>query len=152
MKHTIPLELIELEEGNYHLALKSVFDDGTVMTWVIDTGASKTVFDKSLESQYVLVPLEEGMNVRSAGIGAGLLETSLGRLRDFSLEGFRIPSLNVALIDLSHINDLYFHATSRKICGLIGSDLLLKFKAVIDYSRLELTLRSRKRRVDVPEI
>jgi hypothetical protein len=144
MRHTIPLDLIELEEGNYHLAVKAVFDNGEEVTWVIDTGASKTVFDQTLQDKYDPVPLEEGMDVRSAGIGAGQLETSLGRIHGFSLEDFHVPHLNVALIDLSHLNDLYFHATARKICGLIGSDFLLKYKAVIDYPGLKLTLRIRK--------
>ncbi len=146
MKYIIPLELVELEEGNYHLAVKSVFEDGTGLTWVIDTGASKTVFDRTLSSFYIPVPEEAGTKVRSAGIGTGQPETSLGRLRYFSLAEFPIPSLDVALIDLSHINDLYLHAAARTICGLIGSDLLVKYKAVIDYSRLKLTLTAPKHR------
>lgn len=145
MKYTIPLELIELEEANYHLAVTSVFNHGEEHTWVIDTGASKTVFDRALENCYDPIPMEEGMKVQSAGIGAGQLDTSLGRLRPFTLGTLPVDALMVAVIDLSGINDLYFHATARKICGLIGSDFLLKHKAVIDYSRLEVTFRIRKR-------
>ena len=65
---------------------------------------------------------------------------------NWSSSTFPDDDLDVALIDLSHINDLYHHAAARTICGLIGSDLLVKYKAVIDYSRLKLTLTAPKHR------
>jgi hypothetical protein len=144
MKHVIPLELIELEEFNYHLAIKSVFKEGTEALWVIDTGASKTVFDWSLAENYDAIPPEEETIVRSAGIGNDQLDTTLGMLHEFYLGDLLIPPIKVALIDLSHINTLYYHATEKEICGLIGSDFLLENKAVIDYARLKITLNIKK--------
>ena len=145
MKHTIPLELLELAKADYHLTVKSFFKDGEELTWVIDTGASKTVVDRTLSCCYEAETHDEGTEVRSAGIGTGSLDTSTGILHPFSLGDCPVPSLNVALIDLSHINDLYLHAASRKICGLIGCDFLLKHKAVVDYSRMVLILRTGKK-------
>jgi hypothetical protein len=140
MKQIIPLHLVELEAGNYHLTAKSSFSDGSEGLWVIDSGASKTVFDQALQHLYEQVATDEGTQLQSAGIGAGRLETSLGKLLPFTLGSLKVPELQVALIDLSHINKLYFHATEKEICGLIGSDFLLDKKAVIDYGRLELLL------------
>lgn len=139
MPFIIPLELIELEAMNYHLAVSCRFDDGSEGLWIIDTGASRTVFDLGLVAHYDQVETDEEL-VKSAGIGAERLETTLGELHPFSLGEFRIEPLIVALIDLSHINRLYYHATEREICGLIGSDLLMQFNAVIDYRTLQLTL------------
>jgi hypothetical protein len=48
----------------------------------------------------------------------------------------------VVLIDLSHVNDLYRKFTDKRVAGLIGSDFLLKHKAIIDYKRRELVLRN----------
>ena len=125
MKHSIPLELIELEEANYHLAVSCKFIDGGEGLWVIDTGASKSVFDKSLKNHYDPVdPDDQLVAVQSAGIGSDLLDTSMGILHPFRLGKYRVTSLRVALIDLSQINKLYFHATEREICGLIGSYFL----------------------------
>jgi hypothetical protein len=139
MKYSIPLELIELEEANYHLAVPCKFISGGVGLWVIDTGASKTVFDKSLVNFYDPVNPDDQPAVQSAGIGSDLLDTSLAILHPFLLGKYRITSMKAALIDLSHINKLYFHATEREICGLIGSDFLLEQKAIIDYGRLKIT-------------
>ena len=47
----ISIELVELEYHNYHLLVQGKFEDGEKAYWIIDTGASKTVFDKNL-SQY----------------------------------------------------------------------------------------------------
>ena len=140
MTYTIPLQLIELEAGNYHLAAKTSFSDGTEGLWVIDSGASKTVFDQALHHLFEQVETDDGTQLQSAGIGAGRLETSLGRLLPFTLGSLQVQDLQVALIDLSHINKLYFHATEKEICGLIGGDFLLEKKAVIDYGRQQLLL------------
>jgi Aspartyl protease len=140
MKYVIPLELIELEEFNYHLVVKSVFKEGTKALWVIDTGASKTVFDRSLTDNYDAIPLEEETTVHSAGIGSDHLDTALGMLHEFYLGDLLITPMKVALLDLSHINTLYYHVTEKEICGLIGSDFLLENKAVIDYAQLKIIL------------
>jgi hypothetical protein len=140
MKYIIPIHLVELEVENYHITVLSVFKNGTEGLWIIDTGASKTVFNQSLTELYEPVEMNENTQIQSAGIGVGHLETSLGKLMPLTLGTFSVETLPVALIDLSHINKLYFHATQKEICGLIGSDFLLERKAVIDYEKLELVL------------
>jgi hypothetical protein len=140
MKHVIPIILVELESENYHLTVSCRFANGAEGLWVIDTGASKSVFDEALKALYEPLETDENAQIQSAGIGAGRLETTLGKLQPFTLAGLNIESLQVAIIDLSHINKLYFHATEKEICGLIGSDFLLNNKAVIDYGTLELVL------------
>jgi hypothetical protein len=146
MKYVIPLELIELEENNYHLAIKCRFEDDGEGLWVIDSGASKTVFNVSLTQHYDLLAIEEDTSIRSAGIGSDQLDTRLGILHSFSLGTIMVNPLMVALIDLSNINSLYYHATEREICGLIGSDFLLENNAIIDYSKLRLVLSVKKRK------
>ena len=140
MKHDIPLELVELEDQNYHLTVTTRFDDGREGMWIIDSGASKTVFDESLKELYAPVSMDDTIQIQSAGIGEGRLETTLGELSPFLIGEYRHPALQVALIDLSHINKLYYHVTAREICGLIGSDFLLSHRAIIDYGKLELVL------------
>jgi len=140
MKYIIPLELVELEDQNYHLTVVSQFEGGKEGMWIIDSGASKTVFDESLKELYTPVCMDESLQIQSAGIGEGRLETSLGELKPFSIGDYDHPSLQVALIDLSHINKLYYHVTSKEICGLIGSDFLLAHRAIIDYGSMELVL------------
>ena len=53
MKIKIPLRLVEPEDDSYHLAAASVFEDGTTGFWIVDTGASKSVFDKNLKDYFI---------------------------------------------------------------------------------------------------
>ena len=140
MKMKIPVHIIELEEDNFHLIITGKFENGTKGNWAIDTGASKTVFDKNLTEQYS-VSEDETEEIHSAGIGDKPLETTAARLKTFYLGKLKIESLKVALLDLSHINELYIKATDLEICGLIGGDFLMKHKAVIDYKKKILLLR-----------
>lgn len=110
--------------------------------WVIDTGASKTAFDSALKENFEPVEMDENTQIQSTGLGAAQLDTSLGKLHPFSLSGFKVNSLHVAVIDLSHINLHYKNLIQREVCGLIGSDFLWKYKAVIDYVKLELRLEN----------
>ncbi|QGY43846.1 hypothetical protein GM418_09300 [Maribellus comscasis] len=139
MKIKIPLQVIELEEGNFHIIANGRFKDGTTGYWAIDTGASKTVFDKTLKEYYNFTD-EKSEEIHSAGIGEKPLITTIGTLKSFHLGKFKVEDLKVALIDLSHINQLYCRATNLEISGLIGGDFLVKYKAVIDYKRRVLQL------------
>lgn len=140
MKFTIPLRLIELEDDNFHLVVSSVLPDKTEGLWVIDTGASKTVFDKSRPDNYI-VDNQQTEEIHTAGISEEPLKTETGRLRNFMLGKMKVENQRVALLDLSHINTYYAKATNLKICGLIGSDFLLKHQAVIDYKKKMLRLK-----------
>lgn len=140
MRHKIPIEIIELESENYHLIISSVFSDGTKGNWVIDTGASKTVFDKNLKAHFLLSD-EKPDELHSASVSEEPLETSIGYLNPFSFQKLKVENMKVALLDMSHINTLYSKVCNLEICGLIGSDFLLSHKAIIDYKKKRLVLR-----------
>ena len=140
MKIKIPLQIIELETGNYHLIAQGIFLDKTVIHWVIDTGASKSVFDKNLTDKYTLLD-EETEEIHSAGIGEKPLETRIGKLMSFKLGKLKITNQKMAILDLAHINNLYSKTASLTIGGLIGGDFLLKHQAIIDYKRKVIILK-----------
>jgi hypothetical protein len=140
MKIKIPLQIEELEDANYHLVVQSVFEDKTTGYWVVDTGASRTVFDKNLENQYV-VSKEEPNQLHTAGIGEKPIETNIATLNPFSLGKLKVNTLKVALLDLSQINNLYSKATSLRICGLLGGDFFVQHQAVIDYKKKVMFLK-----------
>jgi len=143
MRYKIPIEIVELEHENYHLVCTSVFSDGEKGKWVIDTGASKTVFDKNLAG-YFIPSDEESEELHSAGINDQTIKTSIGYLNPFLIGSLKVAQMKVALLDMSHINELYSKAADMQVCGLIGSDFLLKHKAVIDYKRKRLVLTESK--------
>ena len=141
MRYKIPLEIVELEHENYHLLVSSLFHDGTKGFWVIDTGASKTVFDKNL-TKHIQQVEEETEDLHSASVGAEPLETSLALLKSFSLGKLKVENLKVALLDMNHINELYSKSANFRICGLLGSDFLMKFNSIINYKNRRLELKT----------
>lgn len=142
MKIKIPLQIVELEDENYHLVIQSVFDDKSTGFWVVDTGASKTVFDKRMKNMYVLEE-DSSEQLHTAGIGEKPIETTVAVMKPFLFGKLKVENQKVALLDLTHINKLYSKATSLQICGLLGGDFLMKHQAVVDYRKKVLVLNTR---------
>ena len=131
----IPLQIIELEHKNYHILIEGKFEDGTSACWIIDTGASKTVLDSTLSQFYETIASDNEDDYQSAGINQGMMETSVGKMFNLHFGDLEISGQKVALIDLSHVNEIYGKYTSYRIAGLLGSDILMDYKCTIDYSR-----------------
>ena len=78
-KIEIPLILVELEDNNYHILIEAQFSDQELGKWVIDTGASKTVFDINQNEKYRLSE-DQQADIESTGIGNVKIETKTGIL------------------------------------------------------------------------
>jgi len=140
MKFKVPIEIVELEPHNYHLLATSQFADGSKGKWVIDTGASKSVFDQNLPEFYKsLDGIQEELH--SVGFHDEPIKSSSAMLNSFSFGKMRIDEMEIAIIDLSHINSLYSKYSQHTICGLLGGDFLIKYNAVLDYRKKILVLR-----------
>jgi hypothetical protein len=131
----IPLQIIELEHNNFHILVEGSFEEGGPLYWIIDTGASKTVLDVNLNSFYEIIESDNIDDYQSAGINQGMMETMVGKMLKVHFGELSVDEQKVALIDLSHVNDIYCKYTSIRIAGLLGGDLLMKYKCIIDYER-----------------
>lgn len=129
----LPLQIIELEEENYHLLIEGEFQDKTPSCWIIDTGASKSVLDVNLTTYYEILDSDNQDDYHSAGINQGMMETSVGKMFFLKFDKLEITNQKVALIDLSHVNEIYGKYTSCRISGLLGGDILMQYKCRIDY-------------------
>ena len=133
----ICFEIVELEAKTYHPLVKAEFMGFDEHWWVIDSGASKSVFDVSLTSLY---STDENESVMATGLGKEVVETSSGTISEFKIGGFNFGQLKVALVDFSHINDEYAKFSGKKIVGLIGCDFLYSRKAILDFEHTKLML------------
>ena len=143
MKTILPIDIVTLGEDNsFHLFVGGAIN-GKKYDLLIDTGASHTIFDAMLIPE---APENDTKNheIQSAGIHAGELKSSIGHIKKFKLGDLKRTNWTVILIDLTHVNDLYKKFTDKRVAGLIGSDFLLKHKAIIDYKKRELVLRNIK--------
>ena len=139
-KFVIPLRVIQLDPQSFHLLVEASLNNFPV-NLVIDTGASRTVFDnKALGNGLDNLNIEM-QEMKSAGIMADHIESKMALAEVFSIGNLKFKQFPVILIDLDAINKLYLNVTGQVIHGLLGSDFLVKMKAIIDYKKLVLILR-----------
>jgi hypothetical protein len=78
----------------------------------------------------------------AAGIGSvsALVRTSA----TFQINGYDIEEKDLYLMDISYINSEFRKNHARQVDGVLGTDFLDKYGAVIDYAQQRLYLRIRK--------
>jgi hypothetical protein len=86
----------------------------------------------------------ENEPIQSAGIIAGKINTQMAVVRTFRVGNLEIPDFKVILIDLDEINHFYLSIAGKKIHGLLGGDFLLKYRALIDYNKMLMSLKTVK--------
>jgi hypothetical protein len=139
MNYEIPFTLFRLDENSCHPLIESVIH-GKRCFLIIDTGASRSVFDINS----FMVEFHEPAGDKKlipAGIIEGVIENKIGILTEFSLGDFTATNLEAVFINLDHINRLYSQIdNSPEISGLLGADFLDKYQAVMDFKKQILKL------------
>jgi len=136
----IPLQIIDLNGGFHPLVEVVVF--GQPFTVVLDTGASRTVFDKSTLLQANTDAALCESDELSSGLGTNSMASAKLSLHDLHIGQFHIPELEIAVLDLSSVKLAYSQLNLPPILGVVGGDILVKYKAVIDYGKSTLLLNS----------
>jgi len=138
----IPLILLNIEDDGYHLMIEAEVNDMPV--WLlVDTGASKTVFDKTR----LQAILEEGaeeefedLEQLSTGLGTNSMQGQVAQLETLWLGDLLIEDMPVVVLDMEHVNQSYEMLGHPGIDGVLGSDILKKFDAVIYFKKQVLKL------------
>ena len=138
----IPINLISLEAEGYHLFIKAELN-GKPANLLIDTGASKTVFDINRISKFVRKGKKsfESFEKLSTGLGTNSMESHHTTVKKFCLGYLTIENFQVILLDMGHVNQSYEMMKLTPIDGVLGSDILMKYKAIIDFDKLLLKLK-----------
>lgn len=126
----------EEENAGYHLFVKAYLDGEKEISLVVDTGASKSVFDPELLAEYTET---QEQKVQSMSVNAEL-EMGVGCIRSFTLGDIEKKDMLVGLTSLEAINTMYETMFGRKIWGLLGSDFLMEHKAIINYETGTMSL------------
>jgi hypothetical protein len=139
VKHKLKLDVAEIEKKNYHLFIHLTIK-GKPCRLLLDTGASKTVFDKDRVLQYTTKSKVKSNKSKSVGLGVSEMETFAVTLNDVKAGKLSIKKLAVAVLEIGHVNLTYSHLNLPQIDGVLGSDFLMKYNAVIDYKSSTLKL------------
>lgn len=134
----IPFQIVELEYQSYHIVIDGEIEDVAV-TLIIDTGASRTIIDKSLVGTMEKLSLG-AENPIATGFSAEQIPVELYNISSLTLEGVPFENIQVLTADLKAINEVYANLTGKTIGGLIGCDFLLTKVKSIDFKKKYLTI------------
>lgn len=140
----IPFELVSIEADGVHLILQAKINNKPCRL-LIDTGASRTVFDQNRISLFVEKPEMQENQHRSTGLGTNDMKSHIITLESLEIGCLHLQNYTSVVIDMVHINQSFEAYGLQTIDGVIGGDILLNYKAEIDYRKQELRLRFPKK-------
>jgi hypothetical protein len=136
----IPLKILRIENDGYHLIIRGKINRKE-SSLIVDTGASKSVFNAGLPDIRPEDDVEDVSNYPNAvTLATDEIPSTKGIIDELQLGGLLIKNYEATLIDMKHINELYRNISGKVIKGLIGNDLLIKYKAVVDFHNKVLIL------------
>lgn len=135
---SIPLKLINLQDDGFHLLVEIVVFKEKHFA-VLDTGASRSVFDKCLIEKHLTETLQVSEEINAATlftttttIQATIPELKIGKLK--------LKNYETVAFDLQSVSETYQQFGHPPIGSIIGGDILMQYKAVINYDKLVLRL------------
>ena len=134
---SVPLILINLQDDGFHLLVEIVVF-GQKLLAVVDTGASRSVFDKSfIESNIKGLEHTEETHATTLFTTSSTLQASIPKIKIGSLI---LKDYEAVALDLNAVNQAYEGLGHPNIMAIIGGDLLLKYHATINYRKMKLFL------------
>jgi len=128
----VTLQLLDIEGEGFHIMVQGMIH-GKEARFLIDTGASRSVFDPKTISTFIddlVFEKKEGM---TAGVGSTNLESATFKIDAFSIGELEINDYEAVALDLENIHEMYGKLHLPRIDGIIGGDLLRRYRAVINY-------------------
>lgn len=113
-----------------HLLIKATIN-GITGNFILDTGASNSCvgFD-SIEK----FNLKAGKSkTKASGAGATGMFTQLAKNNSLKIGRWKTAELHLVIFDMTHVNEALTQYKAKAVDGIIGADILLEGKAIIDY-------------------
>jgi hypothetical protein len=134
---SVPLILISLQDDGFHLLVEIVVF-GEKLFAVLDTGASRSVFDKALMEKHI-----NEITISDETQAATIFSTSTtlqGVIPKLKIGALSLKNYTAVGLDLQAVSDTYLLLGHPPVAGIIGGDILTKFNAKIDYKKCMLRL------------
>ncbi|MES2486410.1 MAG: retropepsin-like aspartic protease [Bacteroidota bacterium] len=113
-----------------HLLIKATIN-GIKGNFILDTGASNSCVGFEAIDHFNLLAADSDTKAAGAG-GIGML-TQTSIKNTLKLGRWSTKSFGLVIFDMSHVNEALRQYKARPVHGIIGADVLLKGKAIIDY-------------------
>ena len=121
-----------------HLLLKASIN-GIKGNFILDTGASSSCV--GFESVELFLLEAKKSKTQASGAGATGMLTQIAIGNQLQLGSWKHQDFELVIFDLSHVNEALMQHKSKPVHGIIGADILMKGKGIIDYFNHCLYLR-----------
>lgn len=121
-----------------HLLIKAQIN-GIKGNFILDTGASNSCVGFEGISLFLLDAKNSKTKASGAGATGMLTQTSNGN--QLQMGSWKTTDFDLVIFDLSHVNEALIAYKTKPVHGIIGADVLLKGKAIIDYANYFLYLQ-----------
>jgi hypothetical protein len=135
---SIPLKLINLQDDGFHLLVEIIVFKKKHFA-VLDTGASRSVFDKSLIEQHLSETLQVSDEINAATLFT-TTTTIQATVPELKIGSLKIKNYETVAFDLQSVSETYQQFGHPPIMSIIGGDILMQYKAVINYDKMVLRL------------
>lgn len=113
-----------------HLLIKATIN-GVKGNFILDTGASNSCVGFENIELFQLNVSES--STKASGAGATGMHTQLSKNNTLQLGRWKNSDFSLIVFDLSHVNSALIEHKAKPVHGIIGADILLQGKAIIDY-------------------
>ena len=113
--------------------------NGVKGNFILDTGASNSCVGLERIEKFQL--FTEISETKAAGAGATGMETQLSKDNLLQLSRWKFNNLNLIIFDMFHVNLALQQYKMKPVDGIIGADVLLQGKGIIDYYNHYLYLK-----------
>lgn len=135
----IPLIFLTIENDGFHLMIHGKINEVDA-NFLIDTGASRTVFDSETIIKFVQTPEFTKKEGLSAGLGATDITSHELIIPSIEFSELRIENYKAVSVDLQNIIQSYQKMGLPHIDCILGSDVLVKYQAVINLKTKKLKM------------
>jgi hypothetical protein len=132
---TVPITLINLNDDGFHLLVKIVVF-GAKCWAVVDTGASRSVFDKGfIERNIEETITHKDSNATTLFTTSTTIQAIIPKLKIGKL---LIKKYHAVALDLESVNEAYTQMGHPRIEAILGSDIFYEYQAKINYKKLKI--------------
>ena len=113
-----------------HLLIKAKIN-GVKGNFILDTGASSSCV--GFESVELFQLEAKKSKTKASGAGANGMFTKIAIGNTLELGNWKKGDFDLVIFDLSHVNEALIQYKAKPVHGIIGADILMKGKGIIDY-------------------
>ncbi len=111
--------------------------------FILDTGASTSCVDMDNADFFGLKT--KPSDIKAAGAGGRGMDTRISKRNRIEIGDWDHSRVPIILFNMIHVNSALIEHNSLPVNGIIGADILKRGKAIIDYDKICVYLKPRRR-------